>query len=198
MTAFLNCNDLPPVRPAIGDSLLRIVFPNKYVSEPAAPNHKRMDPGLKDRVTLPDFRDGTLWLVLDVYKAFIQSGRIFKPIPEVLSETQDANEAEGEDIIDSLAGRFEFARPFTDAEECRRTGFLTKPRVVQDIINDIKRAGVKLKGVSPAGIMTQLKLRGYPKTPRKVRFDAGNGVEYTMWVCGIRVRAAGEGPDGAP
>ena len=137
-------------------------------------------------MSLPDFRDGMLWLILDVYGGFVRSGRIFKPIPGVLSETQDANETEGEDILASLADRFEFAPPFTDTEECRRAGFLTKPRVVQAAINDIKRDGVKLKGVSTSGVMMHLRLRGYPKTPNKVRFDAGAGSEYTSWVCGLR------------
>ena len=31
LTMFLNCNDLPPVRPSIGGTLLRIRFPNRYV-----------------------------------------------------------------------------------------------------------------------------------------------------------------------
>ena len=92
---FLNVNDLPPVRPAIGETFLRIRFPNQHVDEPTLPNHKRKDNGLKRRIVEPSFANGMIWLVLDEYKSFLASGKTFKAIPEVLTETAAANEAEG-------------------------------------------------------------------------------------------------------
>jgi hypothetical protein len=48
-TVLLNCNDLPPVRPAIGDSFLRVKFLNRYTDEvPNLQSEKKSDPGLKD------------------------------------------------------------------------------------------------------------------------------------------------------
>ncbi len=48
LTMFLNCNDLPPVRPAIGNSFLRVKSPNKYIENPELPSEKKSDPDLKD------------------------------------------------------------------------------------------------------------------------------------------------------
>jgi hypothetical protein len=102
-TMFLNCNDLPPVKPAVGDSFLRIKFPNKYIKNPELSNEKKSNPYLKDSLQLPAFADGMLWFILDEYMGFINSGQKFEPIPEVKSETEEANKAEGEDLIDTLS-----------------------------------------------------------------------------------------------
>ena len=133
-TMFLNVNDLPPVRPAIGEIYLRIRFlANQYVDEPTFHSHKRKDDGLKRRIAEPSFADGMMWLVLDEYKSFLASGTAFKAIPEVLTETAAANEAEGEDLIEALSGLFEFApRPFSTIGECERSGFLIKPAAIKD------------------------------------------------------------------
>ena len=87
-TMFLNCNDLPPVRPSIGDSFLHIKFPNKYIENPELPNEKKSEPNLKHRLQLPAFADGMLWFIIDEYMGCLQSGQTFKPIPEVKSETE--------------------------------------------------------------------------------------------------------------
>ena len=191
ITMFVNCNDLPPVRPAIGDSFLRIRFPNKYVESPCAPNHKRKDDGLKRRLVDPSFRDGMLWLVLDTYKSFIDAKKAFRPIPEVLFETQEANHEENEDIVDALSELFEFAPPFSSVEECHRGGFLVKPKAIKDALSELKKRD-KLRGVSQSGVFTQLGFRGYRKTPTKIRFDcgAGDGVQLTFWVTGMKARQA--------
>ena len=57
---FLNCNDLPPVKPAIGDSFLHVNFPNRYIENLELPNEKKSDPDLKDSLQLPAFADGML------------------------------------------------------------------------------------------------------------------------------------------
>jgi hypothetical protein len=126
-TMFLNCNDLPPARPAIGDSFLRVKFSNRYIDDPKLQNEKKSDPGLKDMLQLPAFADGMLWFILDEYMGYLRSGQTFKPIPEVKSETEDANEAEGEDLIDALSKNFEFAPPFSSLDEGTKSGFLVKP-----------------------------------------------------------------------
>ena len=185
---FLNVNDLPPVRPAIGETFLRIRFPNQYVEEPTLPNHKRKDDGLKRRIAEPSFADGMMWLVLDEYKAFIASGKAFKAIPEVLTETAAANEAEGEDLIEALSALFEFVAPFSTIAECERSGFLIKPAAIKDALEMLKRAG-RLRGVSKSGLLTQLSLKGYPRS-HKMRYDPGNGVCNTVWIVGIRERPA--------
>jgi hypothetical protein len=185
-TLFLNVNDLPAVRPAIGETFLRIRFPNQYVDSPTLPNHKRKNDGLKRRIALPSFADGMMWLILDEYKSFLASGKTFKPIPEVVAETADANEAEGEDLIEALSDHFEFATPFSTTAECERSGFLIKPAAVKDALEVLKRAG-RLRGVSKSGLLTQLSLKGYPRS-HKMRHDPGDGVVNTVWLVGIRER----------
>jgi len=114
-----------------------------------------------------------------------QSGQTFKPIPEVKSETEDANEAEGEDLMDALSKTFEFAPPFSSLDECAKSGFLVKSQVIKDVLGDLKKQG-SLLGVSKSGLIMQLGLRGYPK----VRFDAGAGKQYTSWILGIKRKEA--------
>jgi hypothetical protein len=187
-TVFLNVNDLPPVRPAIGETFLRIRFPNQYVDEPTLPNHKRKDDGLKGRIAEPSFADGMMWLVLYEYKSFFASGKAFKAIPEVLTETAAANEAEGEELIEALSALFQFAAPFSTIEECERSGFLIKPAAIKDALEILKRTG-RLQGVSKSGLLTQLSLKGYPRY-HKLRYDPGNGVCNIIWIVGIRERPA--------
>jgi hypothetical protein len=190
-TMFLNCNDLPPARTAIGDSFLRVKFPNRYIDVPNLQNEKKSDPGLKDMLQLSVFADGMLWFILNEYIGYIQSGQTFKPIPEVKSETEDANDAEGEDLIVALSKNFKFASPYSSLDDCTKSGFLVKPQVIKDILGDLKKQG-SLVGVSKSGLIMQLGLRGYPKTDNKVRFDAGAGKQYTSWIVGIKRK---EGPD---
>jgi hypothetical protein len=190
-TMFLNCNDLPPVRPSIENTFLRVKFPNKYIDdEPVLPNEKKSDPDLKDDLQLPAFADGMMWFILEEYIGYLHSGQKFRPIPEVKSKTEDANEAEGEDLIDALSKNFEFAPPFSSAlDECIKSGFLVKPQAVKDVLQDLKKQG-SLMGVSKSGLITQLGLRGYPKTDNKVWFNAGAGKQYTSWIVGIKRREA--------
>lgn len=91
------------------------------------------------------------------------------------------------DVVDVLAGRFEFCSPFTDVNTCRRTGFMTKPRVVKRIVSELESDG-ELGPIRSETIISQLATRGYPKTENKVRFDSGEGVENTKWICGVRVK----------
>ena len=191
-TMFLNCNDLPPVRPSIGGTFLRVRFPNKYVEAPTLPNEKRKDDGLKRRLALPSFSDGMLWLIIDEYCGFLSTGKEFKAIPEVVSETADADEAEGEDIIEAFGNELEFAPPFTNLSDCRRGGFLMLTADVKEVIDDLKKKG-KFKGVTKAGIFVQLGHRGYPKSPR-VRYDDGAGEVYTRWIMGIKMPGSNTRP----
>jgi hypothetical protein len=66
---FLNCNDLPPVRPAIGKSFLRVKFPNQYIDDPKP--KRKSDPGLKDLLHLAAFADGMLWFILKEYMGYL-------------------------------------------------------------------------------------------------------------------------------
>jgi hypothetical protein len=109
---------------------------------------------------------------------YLKSGQTFKPIPEVMSGTEDANESKGEDLIDAFNTTFEFAPPFFSLDECIKSGFLVKPQVIKDVLGDLKKQG-SLIGVSKNGLIMQLGLRGYPKTDNKIRFDAGTGKQYT-------------------
>jgi hypothetical protein len=190
-TMFLKCSDLPPVKPVIGDSFLHVKFPNRYTEDPVLQNEKKSDPDLKDALQLPAFADGMLWFILEEYMGYLQSGQKFRPIPEVKSETEDANEAEGEDLIVALSKNFDFAPPFSSMDECIKSDFIVKPQVIKDVLGDLKKQG-SLMGVSKSGLIMQLGLRGYPKSDNKVQFDAGTGKQYTSWIVGIRRK---EGPD---
>ena len=86
-------------------------------------------------------------------------------MPEVVAETAAANEAEGEEIIEALGGLFEFAAPFSTIGECERSGYLVKPVAIKDALEMLKRKG-RLKGVSKSGLLTQLSLEGYPRSPK--------------------------------
>jgi len=57
---FLNCNDLPPVRPSIGGIFLRIRLPNRYVESHSFPNEKLEADDLKRRLALPSFAGGMM------------------------------------------------------------------------------------------------------------------------------------------
>ncbi len=105
---------------------------------------------------------------------------------EVLTETAAANEAEGDDLIAALSTLFEFAAQFSNIGECERSGFLIKPAAIKDALEMIKRAG-RLRGVSKSGLLTQLSLKGYPRS-HKMRYDAGNGLCNTAWIVGTRER----------
>jgi len=80
-TIFLNCNDLPLVRPAIGEFFLRVKCPNRYIDDPNLENEKKSNPGLKDMFQLAAFADGMLWFILDEYVGYLLSGQTFNPIP---------------------------------------------------------------------------------------------------------------------
>ncbi len=127
-------------------------------------------------------------LILDEYRSFFDSGKTFKVIPEVVAETAAANEAEGEDTIEALGVLFEFAAPFSAIGECERSGFLVKPVAIKDALEMLKREW-RLKGVSKSGLLTQLSLKGYPRSP-KMRYDPGDGVVNTVWIKGVRERPA--------
>jgi len=185
-TMFLNCNDLPPVRPSIGGTLMRVRFPNRYVESPTLPNEKQKNDDLKKTLELPSFADGMVWLILDEYREFLASGRRFQAIPEVVEETLSADEAEGEDLITALSDALEFAPAFETLDKCRESGFLMKPSDLKEIVNGLKKQG-KLSGVSKSGVLSQLAFRGYPKS-NKIRFDPGSGVVYTAWIMGVRER----------
>ncbi len=70
-TMFLNCNDLPPAKPAIGDSFLRVEFPNRYTYDFILKNEKKSDPELKDLLQRPAFVDGMLWFILEEYMGYL-------------------------------------------------------------------------------------------------------------------------------
>lgn len=191
-TMILNCD-----APAVGERRpLRVLFPKRYVDEPSEPFHKKADKGLKQRVREdPGFRAGFLWLVLDMYRDFMRSGKAFCPIPEVICP--DAIPDEQEDILDALSTRLDFAVPCTvlngrasraDMNRCRGEGFVTKANVVQDVINDVKDSG-RLRGVSCYGVMTQLQLRGFPRQQMRV------GETNTKYVIGVKRKAAAAGPE---
>ncbi len=112
-TMFLNCNDFPPVRPAIGGTLLHIRFPNRYEEMPRFPNEKLKYDDLKRRIAIPSFANGMVWLILDEYREFLASELRFRAIPEVVEETKSADEAEDEDLITALSSVLEFAPPFS-------------------------------------------------------------------------------------
>ncbi len=61
----------------------------------------------------------------------------------------DANEDEGEDIIEALGAHLEFEAPFLTIGECERSGFLIKPVAIKDALEMLKKAG-RLRGVSKA------------------------------------------------
>ena len=93
---------------------------------------------MKDLLKLPAFADGMLWFILEEYMGYLQSGQTFKPIPEVKSETEEANEAEGEDLIDALSKTFEFTPPFSSLDNCTKSSFLVKPQIIKDVLGDLK------------------------------------------------------------
>ena len=132
-----------------------------------------------------------LWFILEEYMGYLQYGQTIKPIPEVKSEKEDANEAEGEDLIDAVSKAFEFKPPFSSLDDCTKSDFLVKPHAIKDVLGGLKKQGL-LMGVSKSGLIMQLGLRGYPKTDNKVLFDAGPRKQYTSWIVGIKRR---EGPD---
>jgi phage/plasmid-associated DNA primase len=70
-TMFLNCNDFPPARPAIGNSFLRVKFPSRYNDEPKLQNEKKSDPDWKDLLQLPAFADGMPWFILEEYMGYL-------------------------------------------------------------------------------------------------------------------------------
>jgi hypothetical protein len=96
---------------------------------------------------------------------------------------------EQEDIIDALSKTFEFAPPFSPLDECRESGFLVKPIVIKNALVDLQTQG-QLPGLTKTGLLVQLGQRGYPKTFKKVHFDAGAGKQYTAWIVGVKIRDA--------
>ena len=74
-------------------------------------------------------------------------------------------------------------------DDCTKSGFLMKPQVIKDVLDDLKKQGL-LMGVSKSGIIMQLGMRGNPKTVNKVRSHAGTGKQYTSWIVGVTRREA--------
>jgi hypothetical protein len=103
-----------------------------------------------------------MWFIIEEYMGSLRSGQEFKPIPEVKSETEYANEAEGEDLIVALSKSLKFALPFTTLESCRDSGFLIMPNYSREVVSGQKKDH-RLLGVSISGVMAQLGHRGYPK-----------------------------------
>jgi hypothetical protein len=187
---FLNCNDLPPGRFSIGDSILRVKFPNKCIENSELPNEKQSDPDLEDSLQLPAFADGMLWFILDEYMGFLNSGQNFKPIPEVKSKTEEANETEGEDLIDTLINSLEFAPPFSTLESCRDSGFLIRPNYIKEVGSGLKREQ-KLLGVSNSVAITQLGHRGYPKIKIRYSRDDKQPLNPVSWIGGVKPKTHG-------
>jgi hypothetical protein len=88
---------------------------------PTLPNEKAKDDSLKRHIAALS-ADGMTWLVLDEKKSRLTSSKTFKPIPEVATETADANEAEGEDLTEALSDHLECMAPFSTIGKCERSG----------------------------------------------------------------------------
>ncbi len=145
---------------------------------------------MKGALQLPAFADGILWFIIDEYMGYLQSGQTFKPIPEVKSETEEANETEGEDLIDALGRSLEFAPPFPTLESCRDYGFLIKPNYIKEVVSGLKKDH-KLLGVSNSGVVAQLRHRGYPKVKIRYSRDGSQPLNLVFWIVGVRPRTHG-------
>jgi hypothetical protein len=80
-----------------------------------------------------------LWFILDDYMGYLKSMQGFKSVPKIKTEMEDANEAEGEDLIVAFNKSFEVAPPLYSLDDCIKYGFLLKPQVIMDIIGDLSR-----------------------------------------------------------
>lgn len=191
-TMFLNCNDLPPVKPAIGNFLLHITFPNVYVlnADPQSSNEKEENVSIKQTITTSSFANGMLWLILDEFLAFTNSGQNFKPIPEVIKNTEDANEAEDQDPVEILKNfdELEFLHDNPTYEECAEGGFFISPSRLGNMINKLKSRGF-LQGVTKTLALNLLKSKGFSKHEDKFNFDDGfgKGNQNLHWIKGIRM-----------
>ena len=99
------------------------------------------DDEIKRRIALFFFASGMSWLILDDYESFLAHGKPFKTIPEVITETSVAYEAEGEDLIEDWDSHLEIAAPFLMNAECIAPGFVIKPVLVKQAHGDLKRLG---------------------------------------------------------
>ena len=195
-TMFLNRNKLPPVRPSTGDSFLHVKFRNKYTEDPVLPNENKSDPNFKDRLQRSSFADGMIWLIVEEYMGFLRSGQKFKPISEVTSETEEANDAEGEDLLVASSIYLGFAPPFSTLESCRDSGFLIKPDYIREVISGLKK-NHKFNGVSNSGMIVQLGHRGYPKVKIQFFHDDKQPPKTVFLIVGVKVKCRGsdEGVD---
>jgi hypothetical protein len=163
-TMFLNCNDLPPVKAAIGNFLLHMIFPNVYVlnANPESSNEKEADESIKQTITTSSFANGMLWLILDEFLAFTNFGQNFKPILEVITITRDANEAEEQHHVEILKNHdgLEFLHDNPTYEECRERGFFISPCRLGDMINKLNTRGL-LQGVTKILAPNLLKSKGF-------------------------------------
>jgi hypothetical protein len=155
--------------------MLRIIHPNQYVKEPTKRCHKPADPAIKEFVQDEAFADGFLHLVLDIYRLFKASGNVFQPIPQVMTATEEANEAEEEDIIQVLSEAIDFAEPFRSDDFYKESDHLLQATEFKRILDNLKKAG-KLKGCSYGGIAIKLGNNGYPK--KQVRYNGENAKFY--------------------
>ncbi len=118
---------------------------------------------------------------------FLRSGQEFKPIPEVKLETEDANEAEGEDLIVELSKSLEFAPSFTTLESYSDSGFLINLNYIREVVSGLKKDH-KLLGVSISGVMAQLGHRGYPKVKIRFSHDDKQPPNPVFWIVGVKAK----------
>lgn len=159
-TMFLNCNDFPATKPAVGNSILRIVHPNKFTTSPTRPNHKLADPGLKKRIQDGEFTDGLIWLVLDMYLDFKRSGKTFMPIPSVMEATENAEEGNAEDIIPTLSKEIEFSDTLREQEECKRMGFILTSEELTRVLQTMHSMPC-FQGLTTEGVRMHLNDNGF-------------------------------------
>eukprot|EP00873_Tetraselmis_striata_P003441 jgi/Tetstr1/423705/TSEL_014339.t1 len=138
---FLNVKDLPVTKPAIKNSMLRIVHPNVYTKSPSKPDHNPSDPAVKHIVQEPSFADGMLWAILDMNRDFKASRRVFEPIPEVMSATEDAINDKEEDMFVILDHVIEFSKPFQDEQFYRNGDYFLRVVELKTLVTNLKKEG---------------------------------------------------------
>ncbi len=70
---------------------------------PTLSSEKAKHDNLKRRIATPSFAYGMMWFILNKYKSFLAFGKPIKTIPEIVAETADAGETEGEDHLEALS-----------------------------------------------------------------------------------------------
>jgi hypothetical protein len=176
-TMFINVNDLPVTRPAIGNSMLRIIHPNPYVKDPKKLSHKLADPGSSSKSRITRLPTASCTSCCTFTTSSSSRGSHLSPFPRLWLRPRMATRPKRRTCCWCFPRRWNSR----SRSVYKESGHMLPATELKTIVENLKEVG-KLKGCSLGGIATKVTNNGYPK--KRARFNS----EDTKFYVGLKVK----------